>query len=36
VHVAPGAGIRGHARFVLLIVQLVCPLGLIAIVVGIF
>ena len=36
VHIAPGAGIRGHARFILLIVQLVCLLGLIAIVVGIF
>jgi uncharacterized MAPEG superfamily protein len=29
VHVSPGAGLRGHRRFILLVVQLVCLLGLI-------
>ena len=28
VHIAPGAGLRGNQRFVLLVVQLICLLGL--------
>jgi uncharacterized MAPEG superfamily protein len=36
VHIAPGAGIAWNQRFILLIVQLVCLLGLIALAVGVF